>query len=287
MGDLEAIRTLHAAGADLKRRDSFTGQTPLQAAQAAGHAEMIQFLHEHGGDPATYAVRSLIRQMRSANSPRKPAGGHAGPAPSGDADGSGVASAGDDNEGDDAAASKAGGTGLAGVAATVAETASASRGGSRRSLTRQTSFLSPPSAIYLNRTVISTPAGDLSLEDVFNEVKQEGQRKISVTRELPMALTIMGLYWSPQVRARSDPPGLAATLYPPLPPHIAAPSRGARRLGLRRVPPRACARAAGRRRLRRGCRRWRGFYGWGRDVGVVPDAGVLCWARRGGRGGPL
>lgn len=171
IGDLEAIKTLHAAGADLKRRDSFTGQSPLQAAQEAGHSEMVRFLQDHGGDPATYAVRSLIRQMRS-NSSRS---GHSPKAP-------------DSND-------------------------------PSLSLTRQPSFLSPPSAIYLNRTVISTPAGDLSLEDVFNEVKQEGEKKISVSRELPMALTIMGLYWSPQVRAAVRELQLSRLLLndPPLP----------------------------------------------------------------------
>jgi hypothetical protein len=115
---------------------------------------MVRFLQENGVDPATNAVRVLIRRMRSSTSGEK-----------------------------DTAATDA---------------ASAAHTG-RNAFLRQTSFVSPPSAIYLNRTVVSTPAGDLSLEDVFNEVKPEGQKKISVTRELPMALTIMGLYWSPQL----------------------------------------------------------------------------------------
>ena len=152
-GDMTSMRTLHAAGADLSRRDSLTGKSPLQIAQEAGHTDMVRFLQEHGGDPATFAVRSLILKMRNASSPKA-------------ASGSG------NNRGCE---------------------------GGRSLLTRQASFLSPPSAIYLNRTVISTPAGDLSLEDVFNEVKNENEKKISVIRELPMALTIMGLYWSPQV----------------------------------------------------------------------------------------
>jgi ankyrin repeat protein len=143
------MRLLREGGVDLRRKDAATGETALNVAAEAGQLEMVRFLQENGVDPATNAVRVLIRRMRSSTSGEK-----------------------------DTAATDA---------------ASAAHTG-RNAFLRQTSFVSPPSAIYLNRTVVSTPAGDLSLEDVFNEVKPEGQKKISVTRELPMALTIMGLY---------------------------------------------------------------------------------------------
>ena len=52
-GDLEAVRVLAEAGADVASRDKF-GTTPLQMAARGGHREIVRLLGQHGAkwDPS-------------------------------------------------------------------------------------------------------------------------------------------------------------------------------------------------------------------------------------------